>query len=338
MLKKVAYLLGLDLNIDSPSRTVTAVLAAESLDASRPTSFCAVDAPSSVDDVPPVRGALRWRAQGQELLVSRPVSVYGVCAADLPRESARHRVEPSSAVDEALSLGNSRHGVQKHARKRQCDARLAYLRELRRALDRHRTRLVCRGTLRGGFGPDGLRARRDDDRSVFVGLSLGAVSFDEGRRQAAHVARSARQYSQLYSYLRRQDARGQRARLAAAGAGGLLRDGSGIPRLRAALSSARSRQLLRDTRQVEPQGRASLLASGRSSERPDLRSDRDLERLLFAQRFSCPVTSYQVPRSEDRQAPHLPNQPIRIAGSEHRRAISLPLASRALLQMDQAAP
>ena len=77
----------------------------------------------------------------------------------------------------------------------QCDARLAYLRELRRAVDRHRARLVCRGTLRRGLGRDGLRARRDDDRSVSVGLPLGAVPIDEGGRQAAHAARSARQYS-----------------------------------------------------------------------------------------------------------------------------------------------
>src|SRR5260370_37030008 len=101
MIQKVPFFPGLDLNIDTASRTVTAVLAAESLDASRPARICAVDAPSSSDDVPPVRGALRGRAQGQELLVSRRVSVHGVCAADLPRESARHRVEPSSAVDEA---------------------------------------------------------------------------------------------------------------------------------------------------------------------------------------------------------------------------------------------
>ena len=35
------YLLGLDLNVDSTSRAVTAVAAAESIDASRPARFCA---------------------------------------------------------------------------------------------------------------------------------------------------------------------------------------------------------------------------------------------------------------------------------------------------------
>ena len=45
------FFLGLDLNIDSTSRTVTAVLAAESLDASRPTRVCAADAPSTAAPV-----------------------------------------------------------------------------------------------------------------------------------------------------------------------------------------------------------------------------------------------------------------------------------------------
>ena len=58
MIPKTPYFIGLDLNIDSASRTVTVVPAAESIDASRPARFLAVDALSSIDDVPPVRGAL----------------------------------------------------------------------------------------------------------------------------------------------------------------------------------------------------------------------------------------------------------------------------------------
>src|ERR1017187_3211361 len=301
MIQKTPYFLGLDLNIDSPSRTVTTVPAAESIDASRPARFFAVDASSAADYVPPLRGALCRGAQGQEFLVSGPVPVHGLRAADLPRESARYRVEPSSPGGEALPLGDSRHCVPQHLGQRQCDSRLAYLRELRGAVDRHRTRLVCRGTLRRGSGRDGLRARRHDDRFVFVGLPMGTVPVGEGCRQAAHAARSAWQYSQLYSHLRRQDARCQRARLALARAGSLLRDGSRLPRLRAAVSLARGRQLLRHACQVEPQGRASLFPSGGSSDGSDLRSNCDLEWLLFAQRVSRSATSYQVHRSEDPQ-------------------------------------
>jgi hypothetical protein len=49
MMQNMPFLLGLDLNIDTTSRTMTAVLAPQSLDTSMPACFCAVDAPSSVD-------------------------------------------------------------------------------------------------------------------------------------------------------------------------------------------------------------------------------------------------------------------------------------------------
>src|SRR5450631_2629799 len=148
MIQKTPYFLGLDLNVDSPSRTVTAVPAAESIDASRPARFFAVDAAPSADDFPPLRSSLCRGAQGQELLVSRPVPVHGLRAADLPGESARYRVEPASPSGEALSSGDSRQRLAQHAGQRQRDPRLAYLRELRRATYRHRARLVCRGSLR----------------------------------------------------------------------------------------------------------------------------------------------------------------------------------------------
>jgi hypothetical protein len=105
MIQKVPYFLGLDLNIDSASRTVTAVLAAESIDASRPARVLAVDAPSSADHVPPVRGSLRRGAQGQELLVPRSISLHGLRAADLPRESAGYRGEPSRQAAKLYHLG-----------------------------------------------------------------------------------------------------------------------------------------------------------------------------------------------------------------------------------------
>ena len=55
----------------------------------------------------------------------------------------------------------------------------------------------------------GLRAGCHDDRSVSVGLSLGAVPLDQSGDQAAHAAGSARQHSLVHLHQRRQDARCQ---------------------------------------------------------------------------------------------------------------------------------
>src|SRR6266567_8896234 len=54
---------------------------------------------------------LRRQLPGTEFLVLGPVSVHGVCAIDLPRESARHRRLPAFARPAALTLGHSGHGL-----------------------------------------------------------------------------------------------------------------------------------------------------------------------------------------------------------------------------------
>ena len=117
------------------------------------------------------------RAQGQELLVSGSVSVHGVRTTDLSREPARHRGESASTVRKALPLGDSRRRCPQHSRQRQCDPRLAYLRELRGALDRYRTRLVCRGAVWRGSWP--RRFTRSTQRP-----SICVCRFFRGRRFA----------------------------------------------------------------------------------------------------------------------------------------------------------
>jgi len=82
----------------------------------------------------------------------------------------------------------------------------------------------------------------------------------------------------------------------------------------------------------------SNLKAERRYSHPVDRATGDLEWLLFAQRVSRSAPSYQVHRSEDPQAPRILDQSVWLARTEHRRPVSLPLAGRAFLQMDQAAP
>ena len=77
-----------------------------------------------------------------------------------------------------------------------------------------------------------------DATTIDLCLSLfpvGDVSLHQGGREAAHAARSARSDPQLHPHLRRQTARRQCARRADYRARRLLRHGSRLPRLRAAL-------------------------------------------------------------------------------------------------------
>ena len=66
---------------------------------------CANHAAFAVDHVSPLRGAL-WRiVQGQELFLSRALSLHGLCSTDLSRKFARHRSVPARASGQAVSLG-----------------------------------------------------------------------------------------------------------------------------------------------------------------------------------------------------------------------------------------
>ena len=90
-------------------------------------------------------------------------------------------------------------------------------------------------------------------RSVSVGFSVGAISNDQGGGQDAHVARLARQHSQLYPCLRWQAARRACAGLAGAGTRCDLRHGSRLCRFRSPVSLASGRRFLCDSRQVKSQ-------------------------------------------------------------------------------------
>ena len=101
-------------------------------------AFCPTDGTHPADGVRALCRSVGWPPQGEELRLQGPVPVHGVCAADLSREPARHRSVPALAGREALPHGDSRPSRAQHARERQRDARLAYLRRLRSAFDRQR--------------------------------------------------------------------------------------------------------------------------------------------------------------------------------------------------------
>ena len=94
-----------------------------------------------------------------------------------------------------------------------------------------------------------LCAGRHHHRSVSELVRLGAVSLDQGRHQAAHAAGPAWRDPCVHPHQRRQAARRQRARHPAHRGRRLLRDGSGLPGLRALVRDASGRRLLRHPRQ-----------------------------------------------------------------------------------------
>src|SRR5437667_8323100 len=81
-------------------------------------SVHAADGSSFASRVSPMCTTLWRQLPGAEFLVLGPVSVHGVCAVDLPRESARHRRLPAFARPAALSHGHSGYGLAQHPGRR----------------------------------------------------------------------------------------------------------------------------------------------------------------------------------------------------------------------------
>jgi hypothetical protein len=91
------------------------------------------------------------------------------------------------------------------------------------------------------------------------------------------------------------------------------------------------------TRQGESASAASLLPSGGSRHRIDLRSDDLAHGILLAQGLPDSAAAHPFQRSEDWQAADLLDQQLCAARFDDRRSVSMPLAGGAVFQMDQAA-
>src|SRR5262249_19890813 len=84
-------------------------------DEPRQTGFRSDHGAPAVVDLQTLRCSLRRRAQGQTLLLSRPISVHGVCATHMARELTRYRGLPASTQYEALSSWHPRQRSAQHS-------------------------------------------------------------------------------------------------------------------------------------------------------------------------------------------------------------------------------
>jgi len=114
-----------------------------------------------------------WRQQRRsDADVRRAVSGDGLCATDLPGESARCRSLPSGSGGEVVSHGLSRTGGEIDAGRCQRVPRLAHLGKFRGAIDCSRARAVSQR----GLGT------RPDEHGVCAGYFHGRTSAPPRRR------------------------------------------------------------------------------------------------------------------------------------------------------------
>ena len=303
----------------------------------RQDTVCPVDGFSAVVDIQPIRHALRRRQGRSHHELRRTVSGHGLCPTHLSGKLARHRGQSFGAVVQAVPHGISRADTAFDAGRCQRIARLAHLCRVRHPSDCPGKKTPGQRRLGARTVEHGVRPGLDDDRSVLVGLSVGALSNNQGGGQDAHAARFARQHSQLYPCFRRQVARRSCPGLADPGGRRDLCDGSRLcgflPSARLALGGG----FLRDSRQVEPQSPSGLFGPDRSQYRHHLRPDNCTRWFLHPAGLPCAFATGSLQRPGNQKVTGLPHQPDALAGSNHLRALQKPLAGRVVLQMDQTA-
>ena len=175
---------------------------------------------------PQMRQTISWRLQSTKILLHGPISLYGICSINLPREFARYRSMPARQPAQTLSYGHSIQHLTKHIGRRQRKSRLANLRRLRSNPYIHCQRTLCQGRFRHQSASRSVRSRLNNYRFMPVAISLGKVSQNQSCDQTSYFTQLKRQYSRVHPYFRWKTARCQYSRHFNCSARILLSDGS----------------------------------------------------------------------------------------------------------------
>ena len=173
-------------------------------------------------------------------------------------------------------------------------------------------------------------------RSVPVGLSVGALPCHQSGCEDAHIARPAGQRTEFHPYLGRQAARRSCPRYADTGSRSDLRRGSWLRRLCPPSCVASSWGLLRHPRQIEHGCSPRLFGGIGSPGGHRLRPDHLLGRHLHQDGLSRTSAAHPLQRPRVRQDVGVHHQQLLPSRCHHLRPLQKPLASGALLQVDQA--
>ena len=289
-----------------------------------------------MDELRENRGSSWWRFGRAQSELYRAIPRHGFCAAELPRESARYRSLLAGQPGEAVQHGFPRASQTFDTGRRQRSTQLAHLGRLGYIADPACTQTVLQRQLRCRSDQYGLRTGCDDHRPVPVAVSMGTVSHQQGGGQIAYPAGFARQYSGFHPHHEWQDPRSQRAGYLVLRGRGFLRDGSGLSGFQSPVHAASVGGVLRNSRQTRNERAQGVLDEGRSKYRHHLRSAHRARRFLHLAGLSRTTEAHPLQRPGNRQDVGVPDQQHSLARTDDCRAVQKPLASRAVLQVDQA--
>ena len=236
-----------------------------------------------------LRRSYRGNYRTCRVLLSRSVSVHGLCAVDLSRESARHRNVLESLKPKLYHAG-FRGTVARSTLATPTKSQTGASTPTSAVISLRCARvLYAKDDSLASTGTDGVRLRFHDHRSVPGALPVGTISPPQGCRQAPHADRPARQYPLFCPHFQRKTTRCQRSGSSSDRARRLLHHGSRLHRLCPARMPSTRHGVLRHTCQEESRVPPPRESHGRQDHWPTQRSDDRAHRPQDVEQYPDPL-------------------------------------------------
>ena len=248
-----------------------------------------------------MRPALSGKPQSKKLYLSRPVPMYGLCTTHLPGKFTGYRSLSSLPAQQTIPHGYSRQGISKHIGQCQQSTRLADQCGLCPVAYQYCPPIVYRRRFWRGTRSNCLCSGFHHNRSLFVSVSMGQVSSNQGRHQTPHASGLTRQYPYIHPYQRWQTARRKRFGRIDTRARKLLRHGSRLPGFRQIVYNRSMRSLLCNQSQIKLSVSQDLLPSNRQRYRSKVRPNNSAHRAPYIQRLPREAPTHQILRCRNQQ-------------------------------------
>ena len=296
-----------------------------------------IDGFCSHERFPAMRKMLQWKLQDKEFHLLGPVSLHGLCPADLPGEPERHPGMSAGSTDKTLSPGNPGQSIKEHLGQRQSGKGLEDLCRLRPGPDSKGKKALHGRVLRRGIGSDGVCTGRHYHRSLPVALSLGRVQEAQRSDKTPHTPGSQGKHTDSDNRYPRQGSRSEHPRSAPNRSRCHLHHGQGLYRLYQTSCDTSGRGFLRHQGQRQLPVQAPLFSASGQGYGNAVRPGYHYQEFLCPEGLPGKASPDTLLRQGQQQTTCVPDQQLHPACTDHSRVVPLPLADRTVLQMDQAA-
>ena len=285
-----------------------------------------------------MRRSIQRQSQGDQLLLLGPVSLHGIRPTHLPRKPARYRGLPPAQPVRLITWasGERSPAIPWPMPIRHRDWRIYA--DFAQILIAESPKTLRRRFLRHRAGANGLCPGFDNHRPVPGSLSLGTSSANARAQSNSIPFWICREHSIRVCYYQRESSRCQYPRQADHRSRGHLHHGSRLSRFRAPLQHSSCGSILCHSDKNQLQLITALLPD-QSTNPPASNAIRSCRSTVTTAKKDYPekLRRIRLLRFKEQQNAGVSDQQLYPAGHNDCRALSLPLADRIVLQMDQTA-